>query len=251
MPAINSALCISCGLCARVCPSAVITMESGIPSVHPKRQCMECWHCAAICPRQAIQQGDLDLYPQKPDGELELLVTMRRSARHFKPELPEKEIIARALETAAWAPTGKNERTYGWTVVYGRDRVLELLNLILEWCKDKPRLKVLTKLVKGHRDPITCDAPCVLICHNAKTAANPETDCVIAATTAELLLNKAGIGTCWGGYLRRSADLCPEAREYLSIPEGHNIYAALLIGLPDNEPYRNVPYRPKPDIKWK
>ena len=251
MPQINSNLCISCGLCARVCPTAFITYEDGVPAVHPTRQCMQCWHCAAVCPKQAILQDGLNLYPAAPDGELERLVTMRRSTRHFKKELPAKETITRILETAAWAPTGKNERTYGWTVVYGRDHVLELLNLILDWCKDKPRLKVLTKLVKGNRDPITCDAPCALICHNAETAANPETDCVIAATTAELLLNKAGIGTCWGGYLRRSADLCPEAREYLGIPEGHNIYAALLIGPPDNEPYRTVPHRPKPDIQWK
>lgn len=251
MPELNRDHCISCGLCARVCPSAVITMEDGAPAVHPRRQCMECWHCAAVCPKQAILQEGLDLYPPMPDGELEQLVTMRRSARHFKPELPEKEIVTRALETAAWAPTGKNERTYGWTVVYGRDRVLELLNMILAWCMDKPRYKVLTKLVKGFRDPVTCKAPCVLVCHNAETAANPETDCVIAATTAELLLNKAGLGTCWGGYLRRAIAVCPEAREFLGIPERHSAYAVLLTGIPDNEPYRTIPHRPKPDIKWR
>lgn len=250
MPQINSERCISCGLCTRVCPMNVITYENGSPVVHSNRSCMACWHCAAVCPKQAIVQDDLDLYPPVPDGELERLVTMRRSARHFKPEPPEKALLTRVLETAAWAPTGKNERTYGWSVVYGKDRVQELLRIVLDWCADKPRIKVLTKLVTADRDPVTCGASCVIFGHNAETAANPETDVVIAATTAELLLNKAGLGTCWGGYLRRAVDICPEAREFLGISEGHHVYAALLTGVPDNEPYRNIPYRPKPDIKW-
>lgn len=248
---LDSNLCISCGLCARVCPMALITYENGAPLLNPKRQCMECWHCAAICPQKAIKQEGINLYLSMPEGELEQLVTMRRSVRHFKDEPPAKEIITNALELAAWAPTGKNERTYGWSVVYGKDRVQELLNIVLDWAKDMPRFKVLTKLVKGHRDPVTCRASCVILGHNAESAANPETDVVIAATTAELLLSKQGVGTCWGGYLRRAVDACPAAREFLGIPEGHNVYAALLAGTPDKEPYCNVPYRPKPDIKWR
>lgn len=251
MPELNRDLCISCGLCARVCPAGVITYENGAPVLNPKRQCMECWHCAAICPQKAIIQAGTDLYPPIPEGELERLVTMRRSARHFKDEPPAKEVITTALETAAWAPTGKNERTYGWSVVYGKDQVQKLLRIVLNWAKDKPRIKVLTRLVTVDRDPVTCGASCVIIGHNAHEAANPETDTVIAATTAELLLNKQGVGTCWGGYLRRAVDICPEAREFLGIPDDHGVYAVLLTGIPDNEPYRNIPHRLKPDIKWR
>lgn len=251
MPNLNRNLCISCGLCARVCPSEVITYENNTPVLHLNRQCMECWHCVAVCPQKAIEQEGLDLYPPMPEGELERLVTMRRSTRHFKDDPPSKEAITNALALAAWAPTGRNERTYGWSVVYSKAQVRELLRIVLDWVKDKPRIKVLTKLVNGHRDPVTCGASCVIIGHNAHSAANPETDTVIAATTAELLLNKQGVGTCWGGYLRRAVDICPEAREFLCIPEDHGVYAVLLSGIPDNEPYRNIPHRPKPEIKWR
>lgn len=250
MPVIDSKLCISCGSCARVCPAAVITMEDGAPAVHPERRCMECWHCAAACPQKAVRQAGLELYPPVPEDELERLVGMRRSVRHFKRTPPDRQVIARALEQAAWAPTAKNRRTYGWTVLYGRERVEELLALVLDWAAGVPKFQMLAELVKGHRDPVTCESSCVLFGHNIRSAG-AETDTVIAAATAELLLVRQGVGTCWGGYLRRAVDESPVAREFLGIPEERGVYAVLLSGIPDGEPYCGVPYRPRPEIQWR
>lgn len=251
MPEIRQERCISCGLCARVCPMGVLTYENGAPVVHPERTCMECWHCAAICPKQAIEQQGTPLYPPAPEGELETLVTMRRSVRHFKQEPPERQVITRALELSAWAPAGKNQRTYGWVVLHGRDKVQQLLDVVLDWAADTDGWRELVKLARGHRDAVTCGASCVLLCHNdpAQTTS-PETNCVIAAATAELLLVKQGVGTCWGGYLRRAVDACPPARELLGIPEQRRVYAALLAGIPEREPYCRIPYRPEPPVRW-
>lgn len=251
MPTIDQSLCISCGLCARSCSTGVLTYEDGAPVVHPERRCMGCWHCAAICPTQAIREEGLDLYPAPPDSSLEKLVAARRSCRHFQPEPPEREVIARALSWAAWAPSGKNERTYGWTVLYGKERVEGLLALLLEWAAQTPEFQVLTKLVRKGRDPITCGAPCVLFCHNVDPVSNPQTDAVIAATTAELLLFEQGVGTCWGGYLRRAVNACPAAREYLNIPAERTVHAVLLTGRPEREPYQRPPYRPAPAVDWR
>ena len=76
-----------------------------------------------------------------------------------------------------------------------------------------------------------------------------ETDAVIAMTTAELLLNQQGYGTCWGGYLTFFANSIPQLREYLQLPEDFHVAGTLLCGIP-NEVYRNVPYRPNATVQW-
>ncbi len=44
--------CISCGLCAKVCPSHNISFENGKPTF--LHQCSQCMACIAFCPKQAI-----------------------------------------------------------------------------------------------------------------------------------------------------------------------------------------------------
>lgn len=251
MPWIDQTSCISCGLCARVCSVGVITYEAGAPVVHQERSCMSCWHCAAVCPQKAVREEGLDLYPPIPGDPVERAVTLRRSARHFLDQPPAREVISRALHAAAWSATGRNDRGYAWTVLYGKPRVQELLALVLAWAENTPRFKVFTKLVRHGQDPVTCGASCVLFGHSTDEVSNPQTDTVIAATTAELLLFQQGVGTCWGGYLCRAVNACDEAKAFLGIPPERTVYAVLLAGLPDREPYCNVPYRPEPQVDWK
>lgn len=44
--------CISCGLCAKVCPSHNISFENGKPTF--LHQCSQCMACISFCPKQAI-----------------------------------------------------------------------------------------------------------------------------------------------------------------------------------------------------
>ena len=251
MPELNRERCVSCGLCARVCPQAVITYEDGAPVLHPERFCLECWHCAAICPQKAIEQEGLDLYPPVPEDELERLVTMRRSARHFKREPPDRAVLDRAMELAAWAPVGRNLHTWGWTALYGAEQVERLRALVLAWGEAEPQYRGLIETARGHRDQMFCGASCILFVHNLTDTHNRETDSAIAATTAELLLNRQGVGTCWGGLLRRAVNACPEARELLGLPAERDVYAVLLAGIPEGEPYLRPAYRARPEIRWK
>lgn len=47
--------CNGCGLCARNCPAAAISLRDGKPVW--KAQCYQCMRCINACPRQAIQYG--------------------------------------------------------------------------------------------------------------------------------------------------------------------------------------------------
>ena len=47
--------CISCGKCAKICPTSCITMVKGYPVWGTK--CYQCLKCINYCPKEAIQYG--------------------------------------------------------------------------------------------------------------------------------------------------------------------------------------------------
>ena len=65
-------------------------------------------HCAAMCPRKAIHFDAVPSYEEyidTPEDTVLQLITMRRSIRRFKPEAPERDDLAWALDMAQWAPS--------------------------------------------------------------------------------------------------------------------------------------------------
>lgn len=47
--------CIGCGLCEKVCPHHVFSIEEGKALMSNRNLCMECGACALNCPVKAIQ----------------------------------------------------------------------------------------------------------------------------------------------------------------------------------------------------
>lgn len=52
--------CISCGLCAKVCPTGTIVMQNGKP-VWQGRDCVQCTACIHRCPGKAIEFGKVSV----------------------------------------------------------------------------------------------------------------------------------------------------------------------------------------------
>lgn len=253
MFSIDQNICIRCGSCVRACPANIFTQaEDGTVSAQQK-ECLNCFHCAAACPVKAISHDELDhdaCYPSPAaPGSLLEKFQQRHSIRHYSEETLDKELIRAALDGAACAPSAKNQQLSKWTVVLGKEQVEEICRLSLEWANGERDYRHLVWLHRHGHNPITCNAPGLVIIHAPTDCHYPNTDAVIAMTLAEQLLVDSGLGTCWGGYLCRIINHCSELKAALSLPEGHEVYGVLMVGKPD-ERYVNVPYRKNADIHW-
>ncbi len=245
--------CIGCGSCVRVCPMGVLALADGKPAIQPRRRCISCMHCSAACPTKAVHFDELPDgadYQPVPENELERLVKARRSVRKFSKKLPLREDVQWALDTANYAPSGKNVHANQWTVVYGQEQTDALTQAVLDVCRATGTAQELPKLYEKGTDLITCGAPCMIVAWSPDDTLNPVVDPVVALTTVELLLVSRGYVTCWGGYLRQVSDVDVGLRERLGIPEGSRVRCALMVGCPGPERYPNIPYRPQAEIKW-
>ena len=255
----NPDLCVKCGLCAKACPTHHISITEDGPMAHHNRRCLLCMHCSAACPQKAIHFAHVPAfaeYPDTPEDETLKLIMTRRSIRRCKAAAPEAEDIAWALDIAQWAPSGKNRHLTKWLVIHTKEKCDALYNYVCDITAETGIMPSLARQRdKGDRDSITCGCSTILMALSPNksdgvvSAESAETDAVIAMTTAELLLNKLGYGSCWGGFLTFFTNSIPQFREYLQVPEGYHVAGTLLCGIPD-ETYRNVPYRPKADAQW-
>lgn len=250
---IEKTQCIGCGKCIRGCPMGVFVPGEKTPQIHPRRRCIQCMHCAAGCPRKAIRFEELEtavVYPSMPGEPLERLIRTRRSIRHYSAKLPPKELIQRALDTANYAPSGKNQRAYRYTVVWGAQQVQALRDHCLRLCEEFGEAPELPRLQAKGTDLLTCGAPCMIVAWSPEDALNPVLDPAVSMAQLELLLVHAGLSTCWGGYLRQVSDRFPEIRARLGLPKNCRVRCALMVGYAAGEKYIRSIWRPPVDAIW-
>lgn len=108
--------CRGDALCVNICPVSCLRMRDGKAAPVPlaDRICLGCGQCMAVCPEHAISSGEsgeeqISPLPAIPDfAACSALIRSRRSVRHYKKTPIPREILSAALDTACYAPTGKN-----------------------------------------------------------------------------------------------------------------------------------------------
>lgn len=258
---VNEKKCVRCYKCLSVCPFTVLEKkENGVPGLVQGKTCLQCMHCASICPvkayendgEPAVMDQRIDLLNKEFKEDLVKHIMRRRSIRHFTNEPVDKDVIMKVLDIASWAPSAKNQHPTKYIVVTSKDTINKMMEIILDYVKKTGiSPEVVTEYESGN-NVVMGEASTLLIAYARDNAVNPPGDTYISMTTAELLFQSQGIGTCWCGYLTRFLNAIPELKELLpQIPEGNSFYASFMMGYPKDEEYIHIPIRVKSaDINW-
>ncbi|BCS88721.1 nitroreductase family protein [Pseudodesulfovibrio sediminis] len=262
----DKTLCKRCGACQDECPfDLVVEDREGFPKLRlaAKKTCIACGHCVAVCPVSAITLPEMPVAEQlAPEHCLPLAKDLkisteqaeqflrgRRSIRSYKDKVVSEDELAHLMDVATFAPSAKNGQPARWIVTRTPLATRRLAGLTVEYMATNSVLPGVVRNWEKGIDKILHGAPHVAVAHAPEDGFNPAEDCSLAAAYLELAAHAHGIGACWAGFLMEVAEGCCAIREMLGIPEGHGVYAALMLGYPKYR-YRRIPTRRDVEITW-
>ncbi|MDX9786234.1 MAG: nitroreductase family protein [Desulfobacterales bacterium] len=267
---INEKTCNKDGLCAAVCPMGIIEFSQGelpSPSVDAEDLCIGCGHCVAVCPTASMSHRKMAAQqcpPVQPELKLtpthcEHFLRSRRSIRVYKDKPVPRNEMTRLIEMASHAPSGHNSQCPQWRVIDSPAQNKKLAQLVIDWMRgiiekhsqmaaDMQLPHVIRRWEAG-TDVILRGAPVVVVAHADKTNRMAPAACTIALSYMELAAVSMGLGACWAGYFwAASLGFAPLAKA-LGLPEGHQCFGALMVGYP-MVAYKRLPLRNPPVISW-
>jgi len=253
--------CILCGHCVAVCPYGALSIKTLKPGV------------SKIAETGILIAGPLSLQTMKPEEcspfnkeflpsaeQVKHLLTARRSIRVYKKRPVDRETLADILDTARYAPTAMNSQPVNWLVVEDAQEVKRLGRLVIDWMRSvikedlilaqELNMQRLVASWENGEDRICRGAPHVIVAHADGALSRSQSSCTIALTYLEIAAFSKGLGACWAGYFTRAANLYPPLTEALHLPEGHQVFGAMMIGYPQLR-YHLIPARKKAAVIWK
>jgi nitroreductase/NAD-dependent dihydropyrimidine dehydrogenase PreA subunit len=263
--------CHRCGLCVRICPAEVLTLEAGsVQQLSTGFDCIGCGHCMMVCPQDCLSVSGRDLShadlrplpepDQRADAAaLWALMQSRRSVRRFAERPVEAELLEQIVDAAASAPMGIPPWDVGVATVSGVPEVQKLAAEIIAGYQGllkviRPQLLSLLRpfigrlryekfsgfirpLAEGYVESHQQGRDTLF--WNAPavlifhlSAYADAADATIACTYAMLVAESLGLGSCMIGGAPPVIQRNRELCRKLKIPEGNTPTIALIVGYP-------------------
>lgn len=239
---VNLEKCISCGLCAAVCPEHVLTLGADGPEELCTEECIACGHCVAVCPKGALDhiktplsrqvsvRKDLKLGPD----EAENFLRSRRSVRVYRETSVPRELLTRLVNVAHYAQSGHNLQGVSYVIADDRKMLEQAVRIVIEQFEADQMAPDATRLYREKGiDTILRGAPCLILATAEAEFPRGRENSVISITYLELFAQSLGLGSCWAGLLERVAmrENSP-LRQLFEIPENKKITGAVMVGYP-------------------
>ena len=170
----------------------------------------------------------------------------------------EREVLAKLMDVARYAPTGRNAQLVRWLVIDDKKEVRRLAGIIIDWIRHllkeqnpiagRNRLDRVVAAWEAGFDRICRSAPALIITHAPKDYLTAAADCAIALTYFELAASAFGLGACWAGFVYLAANQWPPFQQALGLPEGDTCLA-MMLGHPKYR-YHRIPQRNDAVVEW-
>ena len=268
---VNIQTCNKDGICAATCPMGIIEVQKAEYPTHTAEAedvCIRCGHCVAVCPTASLSHRDIsiDKCPtiqkelQLSSAQCEQFLRARRSIRTYKEQSVPQSELSKLIDLARYAPTGHNSQSVEWLVLGNRDELKHLAGITVEWMRwmldnmsefalSLHMDRAIRRWEEG-KDVILRGAPIVIVAHAAKDDLRAPTSSTIALSYLELAATSMGLGCCWAGYFHAAATTFPLMMEALPLPEGHQCMGSMMVGYP-RFTYHRLPLRKPPEIIWR
>jgi nitroreductase/NAD-dependent dihydropyrimidine dehydrogenase PreA subunit len=279
--------CNGCGLCCEVCPSFVLEITQGKPSVVRGDWCIGCGHCGAVCPEEAIafSQSMIERHPQpnvhsaaSPET-LALLLRERRSIRLYEQRPIPQDVLGKILDVGSHAPTGRNSQNVRYVVLRSPDEVEQLRKMTLSFYEKMfsriknpfgafmmsliagrrrveslreflPKMAHVRKLIGQGEDLLFYHAPVVMVAHAESWDPCSAFNVSAALYNCSLMAQTLGIGCCFNGYLVSAVNHDRKIKKWLNVPHDHLSFAAMTLGYQKIR-FQALVEREAPKVQWR